>query len=199
MHDQKPLISGENSQRTIILLHGRGSNAADILQFAEQYLPPSKLIALQADNNQWYPFSFLMPKEKNEPYLSAALKAIDRTIKQTKLPLEQIYILGFSQGACLATEYITQNPNQYGGIFVCSGALIGEKIIPTKSSLKATPVFFGCSQNDPFIPLSRIKETINYFKAHKAKVTEHIYPGHSHTISEAEIKIINSLILKNQK
>ncbi len=196
MHDQKPIISGIGSKRIIILLHGRGSNTEDILSFAEQHLSPSKFIALQADNNQWYPYPFLMPKEKNEPYLSAALQAVDRVIKQTKAPLKDIFILGFSQGACLAAEYAAQHPDKYGGIIVCSGGLIGEKIAPPKSSMKETPIFFGCSQNDPFIPISRVKESINALKASKAKVTEHIYPGHSHTISDAEIKLIN-LILKN--
>ncbi len=194
MHDKKPLIKNNNLNRVIILLHGRGGNCEDLMQFAEQFLPKSRFIAMQADNNEWYPQSFLFPKNENEPYLSSALKAIQKTIISTKVPLENIFILGFSQGACLAAEYASQNPDKYGGIFVCSGGLIGNKISPPSRSMKKTPVFFGCSLNDPHIPISRVNESIKVFEEKDALATKLLYPGYSHTISDKEIQIINSII-----
>lgn len=199
MHDQKPLIKNANSDRIIILLHGRGGSAKDLMQFAEQYLPKSKFIALQADNNEWYPYPFLYPKKENEPFLSSALKAIHKTIISTKVPLENIFILGFSQGACLAAEYASQNPAKYGGIFVCSGGLIGDKISPPIKSMQKTPIFFGCSLNDPHIPISRVNESIDAFEKKDALITKHLYPGHSHTITDKEIQLINEIILSSER
>ncbi len=196
MHDQKPLTNNINSDKAFILIHGRGSNALDLFEFALQHLPPSKFISLQADNNEWYPYSFLLPKEKNEPFLSNSLRAIEKNIKQSGFPLNKIFILGFSQGACLAAEFALQNPNKYGGIFICSGGLIGNKISSHKFSLEKTPVFIGCSENDPFIPISRVKETILTFKEGNSNVTSFTYPGHSHTITDKEIKLINHIIKK---
>ena len=199
MHFQKPLIKNKDIDRIIILLHGRGGSAEDLMQFAEQYLPKSKFISLQADNNEWYPYPFLYPKKENEPFLSSALQAIQKTIQDTKKPLENIFLLGFSQGACLAAEFAAQNPAKYGGIFVCSGGLIGDKISQPSKSFHKTSFFFGCSLNDPHIPISRVNESITVFEEKDARVTKLLYPGHSHTITDKEIQIINSIILNSKQ
>ena len=199
MHNNKPLIKNKDLDRIIILIHGRGGSAEDLMQFAEQFFPKSKFISLQADNNEWYPYPFLFPKTENEPYLTSSLNAIKKTIKELEKPLENIFILGFSQGACLVAEFAAQNPDRYGGIFICSGGLIGDKITPPSKSMQKTPVFFGCSLNDPHIPLSRVNESITVFEEKDARVTKLLYPGHSHTITDKEIQIINSIILNSKQ
>ena len=112
MHNQKPLVGGIKSDKVIILLHGRGGNAREMLEFADAYLPPAHFIALETDHNEWYPFSITDKIEKDEPHLLASLAAINRAIKETALPYSKINILGFSQGACLSAEFASRHPGK---------------------------------------------------------------------------------------
>lgn len=197
MHEQAPLKSPPEPGKMVILLHGRGGNASEMLGFAAELLPRANYIALQADDNAWYPYPFMQPRERNEPQLSAALDAIQRTITQSGKTTEDIILFGFSQGACLAAEFAARYPARYGGLVLCSGGLIGEQIQPPSSSLDGTPVVVGCSMQDPHIPLTRVNETIAALQHAGAAVTTHIYEGASHTITQAELELASSLIQGN--
>src|SRR5215211_5582823 len=110
----------EDASAALILLHGRGATADDILSLAT-YLdfPQLAYLAPQAEGYTWYPNRFLAPIQQNEPYLSGALSKIDQIVKQvesTGISSEKIFIGGFSQGACLASEYVIRNPRRYGGL-----------------------------------------------------------------------------------
>lgn len=193
-----PLL--DDAEAVIIMVHGRGASAQDILSLAYEIdLPGTTYIAPQAKNNTWYPNSFLTPIEKNEPELSSGLSVIDSIaeILLTKgLSSEQIYLLGFSQGACLSLEYAARNPRKYGGIFALSGGLIGEVLNQNNYSgnFEGTEVFLGCSDVDPHIPLERVNQTEEIFKKLGANVTKRIYKGMAHTVNQDEIEFIKSSI-----
>jgi predicted esterase len=187
MHDNEPVLGGVASGNVVILLHGRGGQADDILSFAEENLPPGRFIALQADGNEWYPETFLASRERNEPYLTSALEAIDREVRKAGVPQSKIAIVGFSQGACLALEYAARNPGRLGGIIAFSGGLIGEELSIPEGSLEGTPIFIGCSEDDPFIPLHRVEDSADALKAADAEVILHTYPGSSHAITGKEL------------
>lgn len=182
------------------MLHGRGSNAEDILSLA-QYFPVKDfaLLAPQATNNTWYPYSFLKPPAENEPWLSSALSLLNEIVKDLKgegFAEENIYFLGFSQGACLALEFVTRNATKYGGVAAFSGGLIGDKIYPEnyKGDFNRTPVFIGSSNPDFHIPVERIYATTNILKEMNADVTEKIYDNMGHTINQDEIDQVNKRI-----
>src|SRR5215203_6712669 len=190
----------DDASGALILLHGRGATAEDILSISRFLnFPKLAYLAPQAERYSWYPNRFIVPIEQNEPYLSAALSKIDEVVKEVEarqIPIEKIFLGGFSQGACLASEYVIRNPKRYGGLLVFSGGYIGPLNPPRQPSgdLHGMPAFLGCSDIDSHIPLQRIKETTALLQGLGAQVTEKIYPNMGHTIIHDEIKSAQELI-----
>jgi len=184
----------------MILVHGRGASAEDILSLGRElgrldlaYLAP------QAEGYSWYPFSFLAPMERNEPGLSSGLALIGHLLGRLAaegIPSERTVLLGFSQGACLTLEYAARNAQRFAGVAGLSGGLIGPPGTPRnyQGSLDGTPVFLGCSDRDPHIPLERVKETTEVLTRIGAQVTERIYPAMGHTVNEDELEHVRSLL-----
>jgi predicted esterase len=193
----------EDAYAALILLHGRGATASDILSLAT-YLdfPRFAYLAPQAEGYTWYPYRFLAPPERNEPHLSAALAKIDTIVKELEahdIPVERIFLGGFSQGACLACEYVIRKARRYGGLLAFSGGFLGPLGLQRQPNghLDGMPAFLGCSDPDPHIPLQRVKETAALLGAMGAQVTEKIYPDMGHTISDDEIGAARDLISKS--
>jgi predicted esterase len=186
----KPL---ETAAAALILVHGRGATAVNILELAELLPHPNMAyLAPQAANNTWYPFSFLAPIANNEPHLSSALQLLGDLVTQVEaagVPADRIVIGGFSQGACLASEFVARSARRYGGLLAFSGGVIGPPGTPRDypGKLDGAPVFIGCSDVDPHIPLARVQETAELFTRMGAQVTQKIYPGMGHTIIQDEI------------
>ena len=169
-HEKNIVIRGKaltKDSKVLILVHGRGGSAEDILSLASYLnVDDFTLMAPQATNNTWYPFSFLMPTTQNEPWLSSALnlvKELTEELISKGVPYKNIYFAGFSQGACLTLEFVTRNGEQYGGVVAFTGGLIGDKIDTKnyKGDFKNTPVFIGTSDPDPHVPVERVHETVN--------------------------------------
>lgn len=182
----------EKAKKALILLHGRGGSANDILSLAEYFCDDSfYIVAPQAPGNTWYPNSFNDEEKLNEPKLSQSIEIIKNVINKTSkhIPKSQIYLMGFSQGASLSLEISSRDATKYGGIVAFSGALIGSKTDPNKykGNFDRTKVFIGISERDPFIPLIRAQEAKELMKQLGADVTLKVYPGSSHTINEDEI------------
>jgi len=203
IHQKNIITAGSDiteAKKALIMVHGRGGTAEDILSLA-QYLSINDfaLLAPQAQNNSWYPYSFIAPISHNEPFLSSALTLLKETTDEAiaaGISKENIYFLGFSQGACLALEFVTRNASKYGGIVVFSGGLIGDKIYRDhyNGNFEKTAVFLGSSNPDPHIPVERVRESTSILKEMNATVTEKIYPNMGHTISSDEIELANQLI-----
>jgi predicted esterase len=163
--------------------------------------PALAYLAPQAANYTWYPHSFLAPMERNEPYLSSALRRVGelaREVEQAGVPPERLYFGGFSQGACLASEFVARNARRYGGLLVFSGGLIGPEGSSRAygGSLAGTPVLLGCSDNDPHIPLARVRETAEVLEKLGAEVDTRIYPRLGHTINQDEIDAATALLAR---
>jgi predicted esterase len=190
----------DQAQAALILLHGRGASAADILLLAEElYHPAYAYLAPQAANNSWYPYTFLAPLQQNEPWLSAALSRVGELVDQVEtagMPAERIVLGGFSQGACLASEFMARNARRYGGLLAFSGGLIGPPGMTRAyaGSLADTPVFLGCSDVDGHIPKERVEETAAALAGLGAQVTLRLYPGMGHTINADEIEQARALL-----
>lgn len=183
----------DQADGVMILVHGRGASAEGILDLG-RHLPHPGLayLAPRAANNTWYPYSFLVAMSQNEPHLSSALQMLaDLTaqVESAGIPSEKIIIGGFSQGACLASEFMARHARRYGGLLLFSGGLIGPPGTPRRygGSLDGTPVFLGCSDLDPHIPIERVEETAAVLSQLGAQVNKKIYPRMGHTIVQDEI------------
>ncbi|GEP52197.1 phospholipase/carboxylesterase [Flavobacterium noncentrifugens] len=199
--ETKIINSGKsNASKALILLHGRGSNASDILSLAHHLnVKDFALYAPEALNGSWYPQSFLAKPEENEPWLSASLKLVSKTVAQIVkdgISKENIYFAGFSQGACLVAEYTSRHATKYGGIAIFTGGLIGNRIYEENYSgnFEGTPIFIGSSNPDFHVPVERVYATTNILKNLGATVTEKIYDNVGHTIIADEIERANDLI-----
>lgn len=203
-HQGKPVskagVSAEEASAAMILVHGRGASADSMLLFAEEFgRNDIHYRALQADRHTWYSNSFLAPKEQNEPGISSGLQAIYdeiRSLNRAGIATEKIILLGFSQGACLASEFAARHPQQYGGVVALSGGLIGPEVDAGNysGSFKGTPVFMGCSDYDPHIPQERVHKTAEILGSLEADVTKKIYPDMGHTVNQDEIDSVRNMI-----
>ncbi|MCF8242614.1 MAG: dienelactone hydrolase family protein [Melioribacteraceae bacterium] len=189
-----------NAESAMIMLHGRGGSSQSMIDLSHEFNSDNMIfIAPQADNFTWYPYRFIEEREVNQPGIKSGMILIDKIIDSLVLNgivHTKIYLLGFSQGACLALDYAARNPKGYGGVFVLSGGLIGKSVTASEyiGDMERTPVFFGCSDNDFHIPESRITESAEILKSLNADVTKRIYRNLGHTINQDEIDFINEII-----
>ena len=203
MHQKEIITAGkkmDEAKKALIMVHGRGASAEDIIGLSPSLnVKDYALIAPQATNYTWYPYSFLAPPKQNEPWLSSALELLNevvRDINKAGITADNIYFLGFSQGACLTLEFVTRHAKKWGGVAAFTGGLIGDKIYPENytDDFNGTPIFIGTSNPDPHIPVERVHETTKILKTMNASVTEKIYQNMGHTISQDEIEKANELI-----
>jgi phospholipase/carboxylesterase len=202
-HKGMPVLeAGERlgqARAAMILLHGRGATADDIMTVAAELMHPGfAYLAPQAAGNAWYPNPFTAPLEANEPYLSSALELVQTLLArvQETIPSERVILLGFSQGACLTLEFAARHARRYGGVVGLSGGLIGPDGTPRDypGGFEGTPVFLGCSDVDPHIKKDRVLEAAGVFTRMGAGVTMRLYPGMGHTVSQDEIESVREMV-----
>jgi predicted esterase len=194
----------------VILLHGRGASAEDILGLSSTFdLPKIAYLAPQAVGHTWYPQSFLAPRAANEPYLTSALgkvSAVVHVAERAGLSRSQIVIAGFSQGACLATEFVARNPARYGGLIAFTGGLIGPQgtdfgqLRETAiDGLSGMPAIFCSGDPDPHVPWARVEESAVVLSGMGAAVLTRRFPGRPHTITQVELQLARDLLISALK
>jgi phospholipase/carboxylesterase len=190
----------ETAAGALIAIHGRGAGAEDIMALAREIAPPNiTILAPQAAGNTWYPYAFLEPRERNEPYLSSALRIVADLIAQVDehgIPPKRVALMGFSQGACLALEAAARNARRYAGVIGLSGGLIGPPgtSFDFAGSLDGTPVFLGCSDVDPHIPRERVEKSAVALDQLGAAVDVRLYPGMGHTVNRDELEAARAIL-----
>lgn len=205
-HQKQPVLTAgeplERARAAMILVHGRGATAHDILSLsADLHQPGFAYLAPQAEDSSWYPHSFLAPLASNEPGLSSGLATITALCDQLAsagLGPERIILLGFSQGACLVLEWVARNARRYGGVAGLSGGLIGPDDTPRtySGSLEGTPIFLGCSDQDFHIPRKRVELSSEVFQRMGAQVTLRLYPHMGHTVNQDEVQQVQHIMRK---
>ena len=184
----------------MVMLHGRGAGPENILELVPLLARPQfQYVAPAAPNRTWYPYSFVAEIAKNEPALSHALATVGEAVRDalnTGARHDQIVLLGFSQGACLATEFMIRNAAAFGGLIAFSGGAIGPPGTTWDESgrFDGTPMFFGCSDVDSHVPEARVRESAAMCERMGAKVTTKIYPGMGHLVSDDEIAHAQKLL-----
>ena len=203
-HASEPVLMAgpppQDVRAALILIHGRGASAQSILSLYDALgIPKLAALAPQAAGNTWYPLSFLAPLESNQPYLDSALRRIESLVNELlglRIASDRIAILGFSQGACLTSEFVARNPRRYGAVMALTGGLIGPPGTPRdyRGTLDGTPVFLGASDPDPHVPFERVSETESVLARMGATVDVRRYPGMPHTINEEELDACRELL-----
>ncbi len=203
MHQKKIITAGKELRETkkaLILIHGRGATAEDILGLAEELnVKDFSLIAPQATNFTWYPYSFMAPVNQNEPWLSSAIDLLSDVVSDVHsagINDDNIYFAGFSQGACLTLEFVTRNARRWGGVAAFTGGLIGDKIYEEnyRGDFSGTPIFIGSGEPDPHVPAARVHASAAILKNMNGNVVTKIYPNMGHTISQDEITNVNKFV-----
>lgn len=203
MHQKKIVTGGKKlaeATKALIMLHGRGSTAENILGLAREFdVEEFALVAPQATNQTWYPLSFLAPVQQNEPWLSSAIQVVGEVVNDIRnagIGDQNIYFAGFSQGACLSLEFVTRHARRWGGVAAFSGGLIGDRLYNEnyRGDFSGTPVFIGTSDIDPHIPVERVYASANIIRSMNANVVERIYPNMGHTITRDEVMTVNGVI-----
>jgi phospholipase/carboxylesterase len=203
-HQNQQLVTAgtpvAEAEVALVLVHGRGATAQSIVNTMGRLGRDGvAMLAPQAARNTWYPNSFLAPVEQNEPGRSSGLEAVGDavgTATDAGIATENVVILGFSQGACLGSEFVARNPTRYGGAVAFSGGLIGDTVDPDDytGDLDDTPVFLGCSNVDPHIPEERVHLTADVFEGLGADVETRIYEGMGHGVNEDEIQYVEGMV-----
>jgi predicted esterase len=205
-HDRSAVLTaGEpvaEATGALVLLHGRGGSAADILGLSRAFNGLGlAFVAPEAANHTWYPMSFLAPREQNEPYLTSALDKVKRVVDglvASGIPEERIALCGFSQGACLSTEFVATYSARYAGLIAFTGGLVGPSgsDLHHAGSLAGMPALFASGDPDPHVPWVRVEESAAQLKTMGAEVTAIRYPGRLHTVSQEEIAEARKLLQK---
>jgi len=191
----------EQATGALILVHGRGADAGGMLDLGRTLATANiACLAPQAAGHVWYPRRFIEPVANNEPDLPSALPVLDDLVARlgARFTAARVGLLGFSQGACLSLEFARRHGQPLAGVIGFSGGLIGEAAnlahMGGNKTLADMPVLLGCSENDPHIPAGRVRETQAVFDAMGATVTTLLYPGNTHTVTTAEIRMARGLL-----
>jgi predicted esterase len=205
-HRNQPILRAgvalAKATAAVVLLHGRGASAEDILGLAgEMYDERVVYLAPEAAGHTWYPHSFLAPIAQNEPYLTSALAKVGETVQlavDAGLTRERIVVCGFSQGACLASEFVARNPARYGAMIAFTGGLIGPEGMDLRHAgeLAGTPALFSSGDPDPHVPWARVAASAEQFKAMGAEVQAERYAGRPHTIAPVELAQARELLMR---
>lgn len=192
----------DQARAAVIMVHGRGAGPANILDLVPAIGHPGvAYLAPAAGGGTWYPKGFMAPIEENEPGISSGIAVIHGLIEDVVaagIPASRIVLLGFSQGACLASTAAQRRPDGYGGVVVFSGGLIGPPgtAWSETGSFRATPAFFGCSDVDAHVPESRVRESAAVFERMGAAVTTRIFPGLGHLVNDEEVAFARDLLAR---
>ena len=184
----------------VILLHGRGGSAEDILSLAREFeLPQLAYFAPQAAGHSWYPNSFMASVASNQPWLCSALNKVESIVQMAQdagIAADRVAVGGFSQGACLATEFVASHPKRYAALFALTGGLVGPpgSDLAHQGSLAGTPAFFGSGDPDPHVPWQRVRDSAQVLESMGAIVNVKRYPGRGHTVSSEELAITRELL-----
>ena len=205
-HGSQPVLREgvplDEAGRAIVLLHGRGASAEDILSLGRALCAGSSdaaLLAPQAAGHTWYPESFMAPVRRNEPWLTSALDLLGGTlddVREAGVPRERTIVAGFSQGACLASEYVARHPARYGALLAFTGGLIGPPLtdFPHEGDLEETPAYLSAGDTDPHIPWRRVEATREVLERMRGRVTMRRWPGRPHTILPEEIEEARAIL-----
>jgi phospholipase/carboxylesterase len=194
--------AAKDASLAVILVHGRGQSPAWMEEAVVQRFGHQDIAwyAPAAADSSWYPARYLEPLEANEPSLTHALQRLESLsaqLVQDGFPYERQVLMGFSQGACLCSEFAWRSAHRYRALVVWTGALIGSPgamRLPAATGVKDLPVLLSTWTEDPYVPVDSVRESARWFDAAGARVILRAEAGTEHGIRNAEIQYAQQLL-----
>lgn len=188
---------------TLVLLHGRQHEAATMHELVRRAGLEGQVdvIAPAAPGASWYPDRFFSPRAANEPSLSAALARVDELldgIAARGVPPARTLLGGFSQGACLACDYVARHPRPLGAVAVLCGGLIGlgagELAAPAPGVLDGLPVLLTATEQDAWVPVERVEASARALRRAGADVDLRVFGPGVHGVRDEEVAAVGDLV-----
>ncbi len=205
LHQKQITATGlplDKAKKVVVMIHGRGATANSMFSLKDHlHITDAAILGPEATHHSWYPYSFMAPVEQNQPALDSALGIITELLQDIRtkgIATDQVYFVGFSQGACLALEFAARNPAHYGGVVAFTGGLIGDQLNTPlyQGDFFNTPILITTGDPDQHVPLSRVEDSVLILNGLNANVTLEVYKGRPHTILAEELNLANQLVLK---
>ncbi|GGG61519.1 phospholipase/carboxylesterase [Kocuria dechangensis] len=186
----------ESAALVVYAVHGRGQSPAFMVEVADRVdLPGVAWVLPQAHDFSWYPQGFLAPTQENQPHLDHALEAIrahTRPLLGEDGP--PVVVLGFSQGACLLSEWLLRDQPHLAGAVLHTGGYLG----PTERDWVASPgrglsgqvVEMFTAEEDAWVPLHRVEATSSAFRSLGAAVELTVYDDPDHHLNDDSVHMI---------
>ncbi len=188
----------------LILMHGYGSNEADLFDLKDNLPQNFLIISLRAPmpmgNNSYQWFGMEMTDGKmlgNRIDIAnsvAKVKAmIPAIVKKYKADAAQVYLSGFSQGGMMSFEVGLTSPELLKGIAPLSGKIFE----PLKAQVKVTAafkklrIFIGHGDADNRVAYSFATEANRYLKEMNLNPEFHTYKQMGHSINQDELADLN--------
>jgi phospholipase/carboxylesterase len=185
-----------------VLLHGRDLDPEWMLDVVRRIDLDDQVayVLPRAADGSWYPGRFYDPMEDNERCLGWSLEAVEAAVALVSgpgRPLSHVALVGFSQGACILAEHLARRPQPYGAAAVLTGALFGTPDVDRLpvGSLDGLPMFFGISENDDWIPLPAVRQTVAAFQRAGARCELRVYDDEEHGVNDDEAAAVRGLLL----
>ena len=195
--------------KLIILLHGYGSNEADLFGLKDA-LPKNCIIVaarapytIQNGAYQWYELKEVNGKrEGNADQIEKSRTLVSQFISQVaakyKMPSRQVYLSGFSQGAMMSYATGLTEPSKLRGIAPLSGkmyATMKAKVKPSQA-LKDLRIFVAHGTVDNMIPYAEGKDAVSFLQGMGLKPEFHTYEGMGHSINNNVMADLNKWLEK---
>lgn len=201
-------LSGGAPKQIVLLLHGYGSNGADLISLAPQWqqsLPDALFLAPNAPEHcgmgagfQWWGLSSFTPQALAAGAASAA-PAIDafadRKLAQYGLSEKDLALVGFSQGTMMALHVGLRRERQIAAIVGYSGMLTGG---PELSHVAITkpPVLLVHGSADPVVPVAALHDAKHVLDRLGVPVEAHVSPGLGHSVDPVGLRLGAEFITK---
>ena len=187
--------AGERDGRPLlVVMHGRGSNEADLFGLAPE-LPPEYVVAsLRAPLPEGPGWSWWQDGGRHgdpgSEWLDAAAGAVITWLDALPFTPTRVGTLGFSQGGAMATHLLRRDVARISFAVNLAGFLIsGEQEGDAALAVSRPPVFWGRGADDPLFQgelAELVGRTEPWLAAHTTAET-HVYPGLGHSISRDEL------------
>lgn len=182
-----------------VFVHGRAQSPEEMAETVLPRLdaPGLRFVLPRAPREAWYDAKAVDAlTEATAAQLAEALGIVGQVVEHARgeCPGVPLVVAGFSQGACLAVEYLMQ-----GGRADAAAMLTGCRVgapsddLP-KAPLSGLPVYATCGDADPWIPLWAFQKAVGELAAAGARVRSDVFPGRPHEVSDAECAELSRLL-----
>ena len=192
-------LSGGPPKQIVLLLHGYGSNGADLISLAPHWqrtLPDALFLAPNAPQRlhsgyQWWPLVAFTSQALASGAASAAPAIdafIDRKLAQYGLQDADLALVGFSQGTMMALHVGLRRKAQVAGILGYSGMLTGEAEL-ARQEITKPPVLLVHGSADPIVPVTALHAAKRALARMGVDVATHVSAGTGHTVDPVGLRL----------